>query len=60
MTSDNILVSLTPAEQSIIRQALRAENDRMVKQGYAQLAKLAGETSNKIADAVLDSKIVSV
>lgn len=58
--SDNILVSLTPAEQNIIRQALRAEHDRMVKQGFAGLAKLAGETSSKIADAVLDSKIVSV
>jgi len=58
--SENILVSLTPAEQSIIRQALRAERDRMVKQGFARLAHLAGETSNKIADAVLDNKIVSL
>ena len=53
----DVLISLTPAEQSIVRQALRAERDRMVKQGYAQLAKLAEETSSKIADAVLDSKL---
>jgi hypothetical protein len=54
----NLLISLTPAEQNIIRQALRAEHDRMVKQGYAQLAKLAIETSSKIADAILDNKML--
>ena len=53
----DLLISLTPAEQNIVRQALRAERDRMVKQGYAQLAKLAEETSSKIADAVLDLKL---
>ena len=54
--NENLLLDLTPAEVNIVRQALRAEKDRMVKQGYAGLAKLAGETSNKIADAILDSK----
>lgn len=53
----NVTIVLTPAEQNIVRQALRAERDRMVKQGYAQLAKLADETSNRIADAVLDSNL---
>ena len=55
--SVNIVITLTPAEQNIVRQALRAEHDRMVKQGYAQLAKLAQETSSKIADAILDSNL---
>jgi hypothetical protein len=55
--SDNLLIDLTPAEVNIIKQALRAEHDRMVKQGYAQLAKLATETNNKINDAILDSKL---
>lgn len=55
--SVNIVLTLTPAEQNIVRQALRAEHDRMVKQGYAQLAKLAQETSSKIADAILDSNL---
>jgi hypothetical protein len=32
----------------------------MVKQGYAQLAKLAIETSSKIADAVIDRNISKV
>jgi hypothetical protein len=50
----NVSIELTPAEVNIVRQSLRAEHDRMVKQGYAQLAKLAIETSNKIADAVID------
>ena len=50
----NVSIELTPAEVNIVRQSLRAEHDRMVKQGYAQLAKLATETSDKIANAVID------
>ena len=53
----DVIISLTPAEQNIVRQALRAEKDRMVKQGYAQLSKLADETSNKINNAVLDANL---
>jgi len=53
----NISIELTPAEVNIIRQSLRAEHDRMVKQGYAQLARLALETSSKIADVVIDRNI---
>lgn len=56
----NVMIDFTPAELNIVRQALRAERDRMVKQGYANLAKLADETSSKIADAVLDKYQVSV
>jgi hypothetical protein len=41
-------VNLTSAEVSIVRQALRHERDRMVKQGYANLAKLAEDTAKKI------------
>jgi len=59
MTS-NLSIELTPAEVNIVRQSLRAEHDRMVKQGYAQLAKLATETSGKIADALIDKKISRV
>ena len=55
--SDNLLVELTPAEVNIVRQALRAERDRMVSQGFGQLANLAGDTSNKIADALLDKNL---
>jgi hypothetical protein len=56
----NVLIELTPAEVNIVRQSLRAEHDRMVKQGYAQLAKLAIETSSKIADAVIDNNLGAV
>ena len=56
----NISIVLTPAEVNIVRQSLRAEHDRMVKQGYAQLAKLAIETSSKIADAVIDNNLGKV
>jgi hypothetical protein len=55
--TDNLVVELTPAEVNIVRQSLRAEHDRMVKQGYAQLAKLATDTSSKISDTLLDSKL---
>ena len=55
--STNVTITLTPAEQNIVRQALRAEHDRMVKQGYANLAKLAEETSSKIADAIIDNNL---
>ena len=58
--NENVLLDLTPAEINIVRQSLRAEHDRMVKQGYAQLAKLATETSSKIADAVIDSNTSKV
>lgn len=56
MTSD-VSIQFTPAEMNIMRQSLRAEHDRMVKQGYAHLAKLATETSDKIADAVIDHNL---
>lgn len=54
----DITIILTPAEQNIVRQALRAEADRMVKQGYANLAKLSLDTSSKIANAILDNKML--
>ena len=53
----NVPVEFTPAEINIVRQALRAEHDRMVKQGFAQLAKLATETSSKIGNAVIDNNL---
>lgn len=56
--SANITIILTPAEQNIVRQSLRAERDRMLKQGFSTLAHLADETSSKIADAILDNKML--
>lgn len=58
--NDNLLLELTPAEVSIIKQSLRAESDRMVRQGYAGLAKLALETNNKITNALIDRNISRV
>lgn len=55
--NESLALDFTPAEVNIIKQALRAESDRMVKQGYAQLSKLALETNNKINDALLDNKL---
>ena len=56
--SQDITIVLTPAEQNIVRQALRAEAERMGKNGYIQLSRLALDTSSKIANAILDSKLV--
>jgi hypothetical protein len=50
-------VTFTDAQISIVRQALRAEHDRMVKQGYAGLAKVCDEARGVIADAMIDSKL---
>lgn len=55
--NDDITIVLTPAEQNIVRQALRAEAERMSKNGYTQLSRLALDTSSKIANAILDSKL---
>jgi hypothetical protein len=48
-------ISLTPAEISMVRQSLRAEEERMIRQGYGALAKLAAQTRDKIADEVIDN-----
>ena len=56
MSNTNISLSLTQAQVSLIRQALRAEEERMVKQGYAGLAKLAQETRDSIADSLIDNR----
>jgi len=50
-------VTFTDAQISIVRQALRAEHDRMVKQGYAGLAKVCDEARVVIADAMIDNKL---
>lgn len=55
--NENLIVELTPAEVNIIKQALRAESDRMVRQGYANLSKLSLDTNNKINNALLDKKL---
>lgn len=55
-----ITVTFNDAQASIVRQALRAEHDRMVKQGYAGLAKVIEEARDILADAVIDSKTALV
>lgn len=54
----DLTITLTPAEQNIVRQALRAEGERMKKQGFTQLGQLALDTSSKIANAILDNKML--
>jgi hypothetical protein len=52
-----IRVEFTDAQISMVRQALRAEFERMVKQGYPGLAKVVEETRIVVADATIDSKL---
>ena len=56
--SENIRLTLNPAEQNIVRQALRAERDRMMKQGFHQLAYVADTALTKVSDAVLDNNLI--
>jgi hypothetical protein len=52
-----ITVTFTDAQASIVRQALRAEHDRMVRQGYANLAKVTDEARDALSNAVIDNNL---
>ena len=52
-----ITVTFTHAEANMVRQALRAEHDRMVRQGYANLAKVINEARDTLANAVIDKNL---
>lgn len=51
-----ITVSFTDAQASMVMQALRAESDRMVKQGYAGLSSVVNDARIVMADAMIDNK----
>ena len=55
-----INVTSTEAQASMVRQALRAESDRMVKQGYAGLAIVVNEARDVMADAMIDKNLSAV
>ena len=52
-----ITVTFTDAEINVVRQALRAEQARMAKQGYTALADVIQKARGIIADALIDSNI---
>lgn len=52
-----ITVTFTDAQASMVRQALRAEHDRMVRQGYANLAKVTDEAKDALSNAVIDKNL---
>ena len=52
-------VTFTDAQISIVRQALRAEHDRMVKQGYAGLAKVVDSARDTMSNAMIDKNLVA-
>lgn len=53
-----ITVTFTDAEANLVRQALRAEHERMVKQGYAGLAKVVESARDTLANAVIDKNLI--
>lgn len=54
-----ITVTFSDAEVNLVRQALRAEHDRMVKQGYAGLAKVVESARDTLANAIIDKNLVA-
>jgi hypothetical protein len=55
-----ITVTFTEAEVNEIRKALAAQENGYRGHGFVGLANQASELRSKIANAVIDSKIVSV
>jgi hypothetical protein len=53
-----ITVTFTDAEVNLVRQALRAEHERMMKQGYAGLAKVVDSARQTLADAIIDNNLI--
>jgi hypothetical protein len=54
-----ITVTFSDAEANLVRQALRAEHDRMVKQGYAGLAKVVDSARDTMSNAMIDKNLVA-
>jgi hypothetical protein len=53
--SDNLLLDLTPSEVTIIRSALRTEQERHKRNDFKTLESGVQELRNKISDAMIDS-----
>ena len=53
--SDNLLLDLTPSEVTIIRLALRAEQEQHKRNDFRALEVGVAELRNKISNAIMDS-----
>jgi hypothetical protein len=53
--SDNLLLDLTPSEVTIIRSALRAEQEQHKRNDFRALEVGVAELRNKISNAIMDS-----
>lgn len=58
MSDTNLLLDLTPREVEIVRMALRAQEERHKKDGFPVLVIEISILRAKIADALLDSKLL--
>jgi hypothetical protein len=52
--SDNLLLDLTPSEVTLIRSALRTEQDRHKRSNFVALEVSVQDLRNKISDAMID------
>lgn len=53
-----ITVTFSEAEANMVRQALRAEEERMKKAGYDALSKVMGSALDALSGAWLDKKVL--
>lgn len=51
-------VTFTDAEVNLVRQALRAEEERLIKAGYRGLAEIAISARDTLSNAMIDKKML--
>lgn len=51
-------VTFTDAEVNLVRQALRAEEERLIRAGYRGLADVAGRARDTLSNATIDNKML--
>lgn len=60
MKVTDLLLDLTPTEVDIIRTALRQREDTLNRQGFKALEEQVKDLRDKIASAIIDSKMSRV
>ena len=60
MEVTDLLLDLTPTEVDIIRTALRQREDTLNRQGFKALEEQVKDLRDKIASAIIDSKMSRV
>ena len=56
----SVTVTFSDAEVNLVRQALRAEEERLTKAGYKGLAEVTAKARDTLSNAMLDKKVLLV